>query len=110
LDERRSPFDPAFNARDDEHWDFVEMLGQVGRGIHHPLRFRWCRGRIILDLRFPVEIANGDLLPLVGDHQEMPPLLVSGRRRLKGQLEALLQQRPLHRPGEIQAPTHGPGG
>src|SRR5579862_10046698 len=39
----------------------------------------------------------------------MPVLRVARRRRLLGEPEALVQDLALHRAGEVEPPTHGPG-
>jgi hypothetical protein len=86
----------------------VQVLGEIGRGIHHLLVLRRGRGRIVRALGLPVEVAQCLLAAGIGHDDEVPALRVASRRRLESQVEALLQQFVFDRAGQVESLEYGP--
>ena len=57
-----------------------------------------------------VRLGDGGLELRVVDHEPPVALLVAAHRRVAGDVDALQQQLPRHRPGEVEALAHLLGG
>ena len=95
------------------------MVGQVlGGAPHaaHPLGAYVCllvARRRDPDVRLPgtsVVVGDRPLLLRVGDEHEVPALAVGAGWRLDGDLQALHEQLPRHRPRQVEPLANGPGG
>jgi hypothetical protein len=58
-------------------------------------------------VRPPVQVGEAGLAHGLVDGEPPPPLHVAAGRGLRRNLHALADQRPRHRPVEVEAPAHG---
>ena len=119
----RRRFDTASDAGDHERGNAVEDVGQVLHAVDHALLRVTHRGLIGVHteggegVAGPVALPGlavvaGDLgLPvIVGDDDEVPALLVRGRRGLHGEFDALADEGRLDGAFEVEAFADGSGG
>jgi hypothetical protein len=104
------------HTRNDQPRRFVQPRGQVIQAGRDPLSA--CRRRVPrhvppgLPYLQTCQPPTGDGLLRGGvtDEDEIPPLAITAAGRLARDAHAVLQCRSLHRPGEIEPPSHGARG
>jgi hypothetical protein len=110
---------PIERARDHVHGHFVQMFGEVGRGVddlagrvvdascalHRPFALGDVRR-----VRAPVHVGQRGALVGVVDHQPTPPLHVAPGGCLRGNSDAVEHDVAGDGPAEIEALAHRPRG
>ena len=114
----RQLLDAALLVDDEQHRDLVQVVAQVHRRRRH--RVPPLGAGVALDVAAAarlvgvedraVQLGDAGLGVRVVDGDPLPGLAVRSRRGLEGDLDALLDDLPGHRPLEVEPLAHGPGG
>ena len=98
------------HARDDEHRNLVNVVGEVHDRFADAQHLPFARTAASLEVgarNLAPSLADRCAFFRVSDDHEMPVLRIAGRGRLLRELETLLEHPALHRAGEVEPLPHG---
>ena len=108
---RREPIEPD---GDHHRRHLRDVVDQVGRRVDHALLARVGVHALVGGQVRPadrgIRLGDGRLQIGIVDHHPSVALAVAAHRRVAGDVDALQQQLPWHRPGEVEALPHLLGG